>query len=57
MKIEYVHASQVFDDDNEGYVYGINLIDDDNEIMDCQWFKTELERDREATNTGYEVIK
>lgn len=55
--IEYVHASQVFDDDNHGYVYGINYIDDDNEITDCQWFKTELERDREATNTGFEIIK
>lgn len=57
MTIEYVHASQVFDDDNAGFVYGINYIDDDNEIAECEWFKTELERDREATNTGYAIIE
>lgn len=56
MTIEYVHASQVFDDDNAGFVYGINYIDDD-EIVDCEWFRTEWERDREAQNTGYEVVE
>lgn len=43
---EFVHASQVFDDDNGGLVYGINWIDKDGEIIDCEWFKTEKERKR-----------
>lgn len=57
MHIEYIHASQVFDDNNNGYEYGINYIDNDNEIADCEWYRTEEERDREAATTSYESIK
>lgn len=45
MTYEYVDASQVFDDNNNGLVYGVNYIDDSNEIADCEWFATEAERE------------
>lgn len=41
---EFVHASQVFDDDNNSFVYGVNWIDEEGDIADCEWFKTEEER-------------
>ena len=31
-------------DNNKGFVLGLNLLGNDNEIMDVQWFKTEAER-------------
>lgn len=32
-------------DDNEGFVFGINVLDEDSdEVVDVQWFKTEQER-------------
>jgi hypothetical protein len=33
-------------DDNDGFVYGINYIDND-EIIECKWFKTKQERNKE----------
>jgi len=45
IKYEFVLASETFDDDNNGYEYGINWLDDDeHDVLDCQWFKTEEER-------------
>lgn len=41
---EYVHASQVFDDNNDGFVFGVNWLDKEGDILDCSWFKTEKER-------------
>lgn len=33
---------------NDGYIYGINYLDFQNEgdILDCEWFKTEEEREK-----------
>ena len=33
-------------DDNNGFVYGINYIDDD-QIIECEWFKTKQERKKQ----------
>ena len=35
-------------DNNNGYIYGINFLDDDDilNILDCMWFKTEKERQK-----------
>jgi hypothetical protein len=33
-------------DDNDGFIYGINYIDND-EIIECKWFKTKQERNKE----------
>ena len=32
-------------DDNKGFIYGINYIDND-EIIECEWFKTKQERNK-----------
>jgi hypothetical protein len=53
-KAEYVEASQVFDDDNNGYSYGINIIEND-DIIDCLWFKTKKER--ENASKDFDCIK
>jgi hypothetical protein len=34
------------DDDNGGYAYGLNIIDDEGQIVDVMWFKTEQEREQ-----------
>ena len=53
MKYELVHWQDVKNDmkiyedsdDNEGFVFGINVLDEDSdEVVDVQWFKTEQER-------------
>jgi hypothetical protein len=33
-------------DNNDGFIYGINYIDND-EIIECKWFKTKQERNKE----------
>jgi len=33
-------------DDNKGFVYGINYIDDNDNIIECEWFKTKQERNK-----------
>jgi hypothetical protein len=47
---EYVSWEEVQSDpsdNNKGYIYGINLIDEDSgEIFDVEWFKSEKERDK-----------
>jgi hypothetical protein len=47
---EYVSWDEVQSDpsdNNKGYIYGINLIDEDSgEILDVEWFKSEDEREK-----------
>jgi hypothetical protein len=33
------------DDDNNGYIYGVEYIDDDGNTVDVEWFKHKKERD------------
>jgi hypothetical protein len=33
-------------DDNKGFIYGINYIDND-EVIECEWFKTRQERNKQ----------
>ena len=49
---ELVLASEVFDDDNEGYEFGINWLDEDGNVLDCEWFQTEEDR-QEALDRWY----
>lgn len=44
--------------DNDGYAFGLNFIDFENEgdILDVMWFKTIEERDAEITNNKYTVV-
>ena len=48
MKVELVLAENHFDDNNNGYRYGIYELDDDGEIVNdyVEWFKTKEERDK-----------
>ena len=43
------------EDNNDGYVYGINLIDED-DIIDVQWFRNEEERFKFIKENNLEII-
>jgi len=55
MPYEFIHAKDVFDDDNEGLVYGINWLDDMGRAVDSQWFRTKEERQKCIDDTINEV--
>ena len=42
-------------DNNEGYVYGIYLLDED-DIIDVEWFKTDEERFKEIEKYSLVII-
>ena len=51
-KFEYVYWDDVRrdmkypeSDNNQGFIYGVNLLDENYEIIDVQWFKSEEDRD------------
>jgi len=52
MDYELVDANECFDDNNDGLTYGINWLDEDGNVMDCEWFATEGER-QEAIDKWY----
>jgi len=43
MKVEKVNASDVFEDNNNGLIYGLEEVSDS--VGYCEWFKTEQERE------------
>ena len=43
------------EDNNDGYVYGINLIDED-DIIDVQWFRNDEERFKFIKENNLEII-
>jgi len=47
------------EDNNDGYIYGLNLIDVEGEgdIIDVQWFKESEERDTFITENNLEIIQ
>jgi hypothetical protein len=46
------------DGDNDGYVYGINYVDFENagDIIDCEWYRTEEEREKAILELGNVTI-
>jgi hypothetical protein len=42
--VEPDEARETFQDDNEGLLFGINWLDEDGNILDCEWFATDEER-------------
>ena len=56
MKYEFVRAEDTFDDNNDGLVFGINWLDDMGNVVDCQWFKTENERQICIDETKNELL-
>ncbi|MGD2072741.1 MAG: hypothetical protein PVG65_04560 [Candidatus Thorarchaeota archaeon] len=53
---ELVNAEDCFDDDNEGLIYGIHWLDEDRNVLDCEWFKTEEEREKNLIKTAFHTI-
>ena len=43
-------------DNNDGYIYGINLLDENDEIIDVEWFKTEKERFEVISKYKLEIV-
>jgi len=43
------------EDNNEGYVYGIYLLDED-DIIDVEWFKTDEERFKAIEKYNLEIV-
>lgn len=46
------------EDDNNGYIYGLYLIDFEGEgdILDIEWFKTSAEREQYINVFNFEVV-
>ena len=38
------------DDNNNGFIYGIEYQDENENVIDIEWFKTEKERDKEISS-------
>lgn len=56
--INFINASDVFEDNNQGYIYGIDYIDvSSGDIIEEEWYKTEFERDNSANASGYQFIE
>ena len=53
---ELVLASETFDDDNNGYEFGINWLDEFGYVLDCEWFKTEEERQANLHRTNFNIV-
>lgn len=55
---EYIHWRDISDDpkdDNDGFIYGINLIDEETaEALDSEWFKTAEEREEAISKYNLE---
>jgi len=44
-------------DNNEGYIYGLNLLmGDEDDIIDVQWFKNDEERFKFISENNLEII-
>jgi len=51
MKKEKTHwydegLHKTYGDDNNGLIWGIDYIDDDDQVIECEWFKTKQERNK-----------
>jgi len=44
------------EDNNEGYIYGLNLLDED-DIIDVQWFKNDKDRFKFIQDNDLEVAE
>lgn len=51
-----VNAHDELDDDNDGFIYGIYWLDEYENVLDCEWFKTKEERQKVLIKTAFHVI-
>ncbi len=54
MKVIKVNAKDVFEDDNNGLIFGLQDLDDFPNYI--EWFKTEEERQKAIEENNFEVI-
>ena len=47
MKYELVRWETKGSDDNNGFVWGVHYLDEYDEVLDVEWFKTKQERANE----------
>ena len=50
--VEPDEARKIFGDNNNDLLFGINWLDEDNNILDCEWFATAEER-QEVIDRAY----
>jgi len=42
----YEGLHKTYGDDNNGLIWGIDYIDNDDQVIECEWFKTKQERNK-----------
>ena len=53
MKVNKINACDVFDDDNNGFIFGLEESAED--VGYVEWFKTEEDREKEIKINNFEV--
>jgi hypothetical protein len=56
MKVEKIDAREVFKDDNEGLIFGLQEVNDYGDLGYCEWFATEEERNDCIRKHDMEVV-
>ena len=56
MKVELINSWDIFGDNNDGFIYGIQEINENGMGDYCEWFKTKEERKKVCSGIGIEVI-
>lgn len=44
------------EDNNEGYTFGVNLLDDENNVIDVEWFLTDESRQKNIETFDMEIV-
>ena len=59
MKVELINAWDIFGDNNDGFIYGIQEVKENGEYGECycEWFKTKKERDKVTSKPPIEVVE
>ena len=42
-------------DNNNGFIYGIEHQDENENVIDIEWFKSEIERDKKVKNNDWQI--
>ncbi len=54
MKVEKVNANDVFKDNNNGFIFGLEEVGDNIDYI--EWFKTEEEREKVIKENKFKVM-
>lgn len=47
LKIKLINSKDIFENNNNGYEFGLYILNENNKILDCEWYKSEKEREEE----------